>query len=223
MSSKDEFYVREALPKSIEYDPKQTYELKGVDALRDGELLMFSLDLSQEEVAKITEGQPLKGILDLSRSELTLLLGEAKTRQLLCGLELSRRLLDRGNQVMPVIACPADSIPFLSEIREKSKEHFMCLYMNARNHVIHEEVISIGSLSASIVHPREVFLVAVQKSAASIVLAHNHPSGDCSPSRDDIELTRRLAKAGDIMGIDILDHIIISPTDFTSLKESGLM
>jgi len=97
------------------------------------------------------------------------------------------------------------------------------MYLNARNQLIHKEVISIGSLSASIVHPREVFQVGVANSAASIILAHNHPSGDVSPSKDDVELTRRLVKAGEIMGIEILDHIIISTLDFLSLKERGLM
>ena len=84
-------------------------------------------------------------------------------------------------------------------------------------------MISIGSLSASIVHPREVFQVAVTRVAASIILAHNHPSGDVTPSKEDIELTRRMVEAGGIMGIDILDHIILSESDFLSLKERGLM
>ena len=84
-------------------------------------------------------------------------------------------------------------------------------------------MISIGSLSASIVHPREVFQVAVTRAAASIILAHNHPSGDVTPSKEDIELTRRMVEAGSIMGIDILDHIILSESDFLSLKERGLM
>ena len=89
--------------------------------------------------------------------------------------------------------------------------------------MIHKEVISIGSLSASIVHPREVFTVAVQHHAASIILAHNHPSGDVSPSKDDIDLTHRLREAGLIMGIEVLDHIIIATGDFVSLKETGIV
>lgn len=111
----------------------------------------------------------------------------------------------------------------ISEIKDERKEHFICLYLNARNQIIHKETVSIGSLSASIVHPREVFLVAITHSAASIILAHNHPSGDVSPSQDDIDLTHRLVRAGEIMGIEILDHIIVASTDFVSLKSRGVI
>ena len=129
----------------------------------------------------------------------------------------------KGLGVPPAISNPADAIPMVSEIRNERKEHFLCLYLNARNQIIHKETVSIGSLSASIVHPREVFLVAITHSAASIILAHNHPSGDVSPSQDDIDLTHRLVRAGDIMGIEILDHIIVASTDFVSLKNRGLI
>jgi len=89
--------------------------------------------------------------------------------------------------------------------------------------VLHQEVISIGSLSASIVHPHEVFRVALQHAVASLILAHNHPSGHVSPSKDDLELTRRPVKAGQLMGIEVLDHLIIGAEEFVSLKERGLM
>ena len=89
--------------------------------------------------------------------------------------------------------------------------------------MIHKEVISIGSLSASIVHPREVFQVAIAHTSASIILVHNHPFGDATPSREDIDLTRRLVEEGRVMGIDILDHIIIGDSEFLSFKEHGLM
>jgi DNA repair protein RadC len=125
--------------------------------------------------------------------------------------------------VLPAISNPADAIPMISEIKDERKEHFICLYLNARNQIIHKETVSIGSLSASIVHPREVFLVAITHSAASIILAHNHPSGDVSPSQDDIDLTHRLVRAGEIMGIEILDHIIVASTDFVSLKSRGVI
>ena len=125
--------------------------------------------------------------------------------------------------VEPTISCPADCIPFLLDIREEKREHFVALYLNARNQIIQKSTISIGSLSSSIVHPRELFKEAIQYSAASIILGHNHPSSDTSPSQDDIELTRRVVKAGDILGIDVLDHVIISKEDFLSIKERGLM
>ena len=141
----------------------------------------------------------------------------------MAAFELARRGLHKGLGVQPIVSCPADTLPLLTELKGQRREHFLCLYLNARNQVVHKEVISIGSLSASIVHPREVFQVAVTRVAASIILAHNHPSGDVTPSKEDIELTRRMVEAGGIMGIDILDHIILSESDFLSLKERGLM
>ena len=138
-------------------------------------------------------------------------------------MELVQRVLREAPSLPPVVTSPVDALPLLAELRELRKEHFLCLCLNARNQVIHKETVSIGSLSASIVHPREVFQLAIQHHSASLILAHNHPSGDVSPSRDDIDLTRRLINAGEIMGIDILDHLIISASDFLSLKEKGLM
>ena len=150
-------------------------------------------------------------------------MGSEKKALLVVAFELARRGLQKGLGVQPIISRPADALPLLAEIRDERKEHFLCLCLNARNQVVHKEVISIGSLSASIVHPREVFQVAIAHTSASIILAHNHPSGDATPSREDIDLTRRLVEAGRIMGIDILDHIIICDSEFLSFKEHRLM
>ena len=117
---------------------------------------------------------------------------------------------------------PADVLGWLSEIRNSDREQFCCLHLNARNQVNALEIVSTGSLNASLVHPREVFKAAVLNNAASVILAHNHPSDDTTPSREDIELTRRMVSAGEIMGIEILDHIIIGPSRFLSMKESNL-
>jgi DNA repair protein RadC len=99
----------------------------------------------------------------------------------------------------------------------------MAIYLNARNALISRETISIGSLNASLVHPREVFFPAVRNLAANIILAHNHPSGDVTPSREDVELTRRLVKAGELMGIEVLDHLVVAGRRFVSLKSKGLL
>ena len=114
--------------------------------------------------------------------------------------ELARRGLGKGLGVRPVITSPLDVLPLLAEIKDQQREHFLCFYLNARNQVIHKEVVSIGSLSSSIVHPRELFQAAVSQAAASVIMAHNHPSGEVSPSQDDIDLTRRLVRAGEING-----------------------
>jgi DNA repair protein RadC len=217
-------YVREALPQAdAGIAVQEKLERCGVEALRDGELLILFLNITEEKAKGILAKSQLPELYALPFPALQKLLGKPKAARLVSSFELSKRTLQQGLGILPAISCPAETIPFLAGIKDKCKEHFLCLYLNARNQSIHQEVISIGSLSASIVHPREVFSVAVKHSAASIILAHNHPSGDCSPSKDDIELTRRLTKAGQIMGIEILDHIIISKSDFLSLKEKGLM
>ena len=111
----------------------------------------------------------------------------------------------------------------MEEMRYLEKEHFKTILLNIKNHVISIEDISIGSLNSSIVHPREVFKPAIRRSSASILLVHNHPSGDPTPSREDIEVTARLVEAGKILGINVLDHVIIGSNAIISLKEKGLM
>ena len=115
-----------------------------------------------------------------------------------------------------MVSAPGDALAYVVDIKDQQREHFKTLYLNARNQIVHSELTSIGSLSSAIVHPREVFHWAVQYHAASVILAHNHPSGDVAPSQDDINLTRRLVQAGEILGIDVLDHIIVGPDDFIS-------
>jgi len=111
----------------------------------------------------------------------------------------------------------------MEEMRNLDREHFRALLLNVKNQVIGREIISIGTLNSSAVHPRELFRNAIKRSAAALILAHNHPSGDPAPSREDIEVTRRLLEAGHIIGIEILDHLIIGDNKFTSFKAKGLM
>lgn len=122
------------------------------------------------------------------------------------------------------ITTPSDTVSVLGDVAVSDRECFMCLHLDARNQVIGVETVSIGSLNASLVHPRECFTAAIINKAASVILAHNHPSGDPTPSREDIELTRRMRQAGDILGIEILDHIIITPQKrIVSFKEANLL
>ena len=221
---KDSLYVREALPQTDTGTTiQESLESNGVEYLRDGELLMLSVGITKEKARSILEKHPLSQLLNLPPPELRKLLRKPGARRFLCCMELAKRALHKGLGILPVISSPMEAIPFLTAIKDEHKEIFLCLFLNARNQVIHQEVISVGSLSASIVHPREVFQPAISHSAASVILAHNHPSGEVTPSKDDIDLTKRLAKAGEIIGIEILDHLIISSSDFSSLKERGLM
>jgi DNA repair protein RadC len=150
-------------------------------------------------------------------------IGPARACQLAAVLELGRRLFQPREDSPPVVTGPESAYALVRDLRNKKREHFVAIYLNARNALISREVISIGSLNASLVHPREVFFPAVREVAANIILAHNHPSGDVTPSKEDVDLTRRLVKAGELMGVEVLDHIVIGGRSFTSLKSKGLM
>jgi DNA repair protein RadC len=108
-------------------------------------------------------------------------------------------------------------------VSDASREHFFAVYLSTRHAVLRVELVALGSLNASIVHPREVFKPAIEISAASLVVCHNHPSGDPSPSEDDIEMTHRLCRGGEILGIELLDHVIIANGNFLSFREQGIL
>lgn len=111
----------------------------------------------------------------------------------------------------------------MDDMKFLNKEHFRVILLNTKNQIISIEEISIGNLNSSIVHPREVFNIAIRRSANSIILVHNHPSGDSTPSTEDINITRRLIEAGNIIGIKVLDHIIIGDNNYTSLKQKNII
>ncbi len=112
---------------------------------------------------------------------------------------------------------------FLHDLRDKPQEHFVALYLDARDRLIHRETVSIGTLTASLVHPREVFAPAVERRAAALIVAHNHPSGDPEPSPEDRQATRRLSQAGRILGIGLLDHVVVTRTGYFSFRGKGLL
>ena len=209
-------------PGLVRESPAERFHLP-IESLRNEELLSVLIGCPVEKAREIIEKNTLITLGNTNYDELRRIVSRKRARILLSAFELSRRIFQKGPTVVPAISCPEDVLAFLWDIRTKDKEHFVSLFLNARNQMIHKEIISIGSLSASIVHPREVFHCAIRHSAANIILGHNHPSGDPSPSKDDLELTKRLKKAGEILGIDILDHVIVSENDFTSVKEKGLM
>jgi DNA repair protein RadC len=151
-------------------------------------------------------------------------IGQAKAIQILAAVEIGRRIANLNYTDRYVIRSPEDGANYvMNDMRFLSQEHFVCLYLNTKNQVLHKQTIFIGSLNASIVHPREVFREALKRSAASIICLHNHPSGDPAPSREDIEVTKRLVECGKMIGIDVLDHLIIGENKFVSLKEKGYL
>jgi DNA repair protein RadC len=148
-------------------------------------------------------------------------LGPARAAQLLAAAELGRRLWPDGEAAL--VRGPEAVFELTRDIRGANREHFVGIYLNTRNQVLRREVISIGSLNASIVHPREVFTPAIAVSAASLVLAHNHPSGDPTPSEEDLAITHRLVDAGRLLGIEVLDHVIVCRDAYASFKERRLL
>lgn len=147
-------------------------------------------------------------------------IGPVRAAQVLAGFELGRRCF-HGEESREFVRGPEDVYAATADLRDARKEHFVTFYLNARHQVITRETVSIGSLNASIVHPREVFEPAVRHSSAAIILVHNHPSGETDPSDDDLALTRRLVQVGDLLGIPVVDHIIVGKRGFTSLKQQS--
>lgn len=149
-------------------------------------------------------------------------IGEAKAVLLLAAIELGRRLASKEGEQRYTIRSPEDAANFLmQDMTSLQQEHFVVLFLNVKNQILHKKTIFVGSLNASIVHPREIFREAVKRSAASIICAHNHPSGVPTPSTEDIDVTTRLYEAGKIVGVDLLDHVIIGDHQFISMKEKG--
>ncbi len=180
-----------------------------------------SITINKDEV--IINETSLKQLLELTVTEVLSKTTFTKKEALIfsSAVALTKRLLPDKEGQQPQIKTPYDALNYLWDIRCKKKEHFVGLYLNARNHIIAKELISVGTLNASIVHPREVFEPAIRLNAASIIVAHNHPSGDTTPSEADISSTKQLIKAGEILGIDLIDHLIVSKNSFSSLKSTG--
>ncbi len=149
-------------------------------------------------------------------------LGPARAAQLLAAAELGRRLWPDGDAA-PLVRGPEQIYDLTRDIRAANREHFVGFYLNSRHQVLRRDIISIGSLNASIVHPREVYLPAIALSAASLVLAHNHPSGDPTPSEEDMAITRRLHEAGRLLGIELVDHVVVARDAFASFRERRLL
>jgi DNA repair protein RadC len=149
-------------------------------------------------------------------------LGQAKAARVIAAVELGRRVCGARNQ-RPAIRSPGDVGKLLGDrLRHLDREHFLVVLLDTKNQLLATELVSVGSLDTSLVHPREVFKAAVRRSASSVILAHNHPSGDPTPSSADIACTSRLAEAGQVLGIVVLDHIIIGHAGYVSFRERGI-
>lgn len=213
--------------------PRERMMQHGAEALSHSELLAILLRTGTRDESAIMLAQRilnrvghLRHLQELSITELTNIrgIGLAKAIQLKAGLELGRRMARARQEDAVTIRRPQDAADLLMEsMRYYQKEHFVCLFLNTKNRIMAQETITIGILDASLVHPREVFRAAMKHGTASIICVHNHPSGDPTPSPEDVALTRRLMEAGEIVGIEVLDHLVIGDNQYVSLKERGLM
>jgi DNA repair protein RadC len=211
--------------------PRERMIAYGVDALSHAELLAILIRTGtknqtavQLSTQLLQQCGSLRELVDMSVDELTSIkgIGQAKALQLLAGIELGKRVARSKLGDVVTVRSPYDAAMYMmEEMRYLKKEHFVCLFLNTKNHIIGKETLSMGTLNASLVHPREVFRAAIRSSSASIICMHNHPSGDPTPSKEDIQITQRLVEAGTLLGIEILDHLIIGDGNFVSLKEQG--
>ncbi|WP_133581103.1 RadC family protein [Aureibacillus halotolerans] len=211
--------------------PRERLAREGVKQLSTQELLAILLQTGTKDESvmqlslRVLHSFPtLRRLQEASFLEMTAIkgIGSAKASLLSAVMELGCRLTVERGDAPVVIRSPEDAAMYvMPELKHLKQEHFVCLYLNTKNHVVEKKTVFVGSLNASIVHPREVFKEALRASAASILCAHNHPSGDPEPSREDVDVTKRLVECGRVLGIEVMDHVIIGNDSFVSLREKG--
>ncbi len=212
--------------------PRERLVRNGSESLSNAELLAIILRTGSREenvvsmCNRILSEYSIKQLSLANIKRLTQIhgIGEAKAAQIAALFELARRLETFVEEPKRKVRSPKDVYTLMyPKMREQKKERFITLYLDTKNQILKEETVSIGSLNASIVHPREVFKSALLESSASVIMIHNHPSGDPSPSREDIMVTEKLVEGGKLLGIDVLDHIIIGDGKYVSLKDEGFV
>ncbi len=209
--------------------PREKLLRYGSSRLTEAELLaiIFGTGSKKEDVVslskKVLERLGEERLTELKMEDLSLIkeLGQVKKCQLLALVELGRRWF--GEKRKRQILQPKDIFEELREFRDKKKEYFFVFYLDTRNTEIKRELISVGSLNSNIAHPREIFEPAIRYLSAQIILVHNHPSGDSQPSEEDLELTRKIVEGGKILGIEVLDHVIITKDSYFSFAENKLI
>ena len=201
-------------------------QANGFSTVSDTDLLARIGGLSRDDAHEVLDR--VGGLRHLATTDLEVLVdlpgvGPATAERLLAAVELGRRLEAQDLEQKSFVSSTDVARYFMPRMRDLRKEIFMVLMLDARNCLIRGVTVSVGSLTASIVHPREVFKPAILSSAASVIFVHNHPSGDPTPSQDDLKITAQLVDAGAMMDIKVLDHIIIGRKTFTSLAGKGLI
>ena len=204
--------------------PTEKLNRYGASRLEDFELWAVLLRSGSRGKNIISVGKEIQKFLNSDSGELKLEslkkvkgIGVVKASQIIACLEVGRRIF--GNKKNRVYLSSSDAWNLLKDITSSKKEHFMIVYLDSRNQEIKKEIISIGTVNTSLVHPREVFEPAIRSFASSIIIAHNHPSNNLEPSADDIEITKKIISAGKILGINVFDHIILNSEGYFSMKK----
>ena len=205
---------------------------KGVSSLSDAELIAIVLgrgDKTENAIDmanRVLSGNNFNKLADLSLSELEQeFRNPVKAMKMVAMFELFRRVNRLNKHGFKQKIKTAEDVYhyFVDELHDKKKEYFYALYLDTKNQVIDEELVSVGILNASLIHPREVFVTALKAHCESIIIIHNHPSGDCEPSENDKDVTKLLVNAGEILGIKVLDHVIVGNNNYMSMKEKGFI
>jgi len=207
--------------------PREKLKKKGAGALTNTELLAVFLKTGTRNFSVIRLAKSVHEIIDRYDSErlyenLVSIkgMGEAKSLSICAAMEYMRRKIQPSSRK---IRTPGDIAAWLKPYCDKKQEHFIVITLNGGNEIINSRVVTVGLLNSSQIHPREVYADAIVERAASLILAHNHPSGNCEPSKEDIAVTRKLIHAGEILGVSVLDHIVFSETGYKSFLEEGLL
>ncbi len=213
--------------------PRERMRALGVEALSMRELLALVIGSGSRGKGTMEVADDLvvsfESVRDLALASVERLcrvsgVGVARASRVMAAIELGKRVLKSSRGDRKTVRCPADAAGMVMEdMMNLDREHFRVMLLDSKNAVISVETVSIGTVNASIVHPREVLKPALEKSATSIILVHNHPTGSVSPSREDILITRRFEKCGRILGIDVVDHIIVGDNNYVSMKEGGYL
>ncbi len=231
MKSSDHYRVK--LKKLPSYQrPREKLIKYGPDVLKIPELMaiIFNTGYKGETVLELSHriikeygSKAITQEKKVARLIETLGIPPVKACQIVACFELGRRFFQEEPGRMPTLRNPGDVYRYLKDMKKVKKEQFRGLYLNTRNKIIHDEIISIGTLTANLIHPREVFQPAIEYLAAGLIIAHNHPSGNPNPSDEDLKVTSQLQEVGKTMAIDVIDHIIIGDEKYISLKDQGLM